>query len=262
MAQHPSADFQTYLLWLEHHHLNSRLPASNQTVQSQIQKVNFEDAGGLTPRFIENIPSSGALPSRKAYCGGYLYYCVPDCQLLGESLLADVQPPEYPSTWTLLETLPPVPGIPHTFFELGILFKADSATSTLESAMETEWVLVVTPDRAVYAVWNSNHDERRRLDISTVVEVEPELWKTRATGGLFPGFEEGCTMVALSADVGELFNAEVPIEERRLLVGRTTSLYTLPEGTKLRFTVEEEGPVYLEPIERQRRAHRIALDQK
>ncbi len=200
LAQSPSSDFDTYSLWAISYlgsragkRLNPR-PASNEQVVEQIWKSNFADGTGslyglwnllnqftlATPFYIGLFTAEQAAKQAVGQKTIHLHL-----RFSTDMLPIDENPPIRPSLRTLLTTLPNVDGLPRCFFQLGNLYTAESARSSLEATKATGWVVVVDADRAVYAIWNPNHSG---IDIVAEDGIDPDWFKTRDVTSFFPGF--------------------------------------------------------------------------
>lgn len=142
---------------------------------------------------------------------------------------------------TYLKTNPDKNLLPKFFLQLGQLCLSPMATAT--SAKSSDFVVVVTPDRKVFAPWNPDGLDPEFIPDD---EINREAYKTRATSGKLSGFSAPCTAISLSANIDILCQSD---QASKVLTISASQFITVPTGTTLRFGgVDMDGWVLLDKI--------------
>jgi hypothetical protein len=84
---------------------------------------------------------------------------------------------------TYLKTNPDTNLLPKFFLQLGQLCLSPTTTTT--SAKPSDFVVVVAPDRKVFALWNPDGADPELIPDD---DINREAYKPRATSGKLPGF--------------------------------------------------------------------------
>jgi len=136
---------------------------------------------------------------------------------------------------------PDNPSLPRFFYELGQLCISTAPTLEKVPLVTTEVIVVVTPDRKVFALWNPLGVDP---EYPTRDAVDRNAFQTRPTSGLLPGFTAPCTAFLLADEINNLCNAD---QSSRLLPIKQSSLITLAPKATIEFGgVDEEGWLVLE----------------
>ncbi len=135
--------------------------------------------------------------------------------------------PRGESLMTLLKCSLPSPNLPKLFYQLGQLYV--SSTANAANARLTCFVIVVTPAREVFAIWNPSGAEPMYVPDSVKTST---AYQTRPVSGVFPGFANPCTAVLLSSNIDYLCQRDqvnIPLN----LSAR--SFINLPAGSTMQY---------------------------
>ena len=179
-------------------------------------------------------PGIAALPLGNFTAGGKQTYCYLSFRNL--LLPKDFQYDETRADTglTYLKTNPGTNFLPKFFVELGQLCLSPTATAV--SATPSAFVVVVTPDRKVFALWNPDGVDPEFVPDD---EIDWEAYKTRATGGKLPGFDVPCAAIPLASNIDTLCQ---PDQVSKVLNISASTSITVPAGTTLQFGgVDKDG---------------------
>jgi len=218
-------------------------PMSNAAAADLLKSTKYDD-----PASIFNItgtigvpPGVAPLPLGKFTVDGKHTYCYLSFRdmLLPRDFLYDEARAD--TGLTYLKTNPDTNLLPKFFLQLGQLCLSPMATAT--SAKASDFVVVVTPDRKVFALWNPDGTDPEFIPDD---EINREAYKTRATSGKLPGFSASRTAISLSSNIDTLCQFD---QASKVLIISASHFIAVPTGTTLRFGgMDRDGWVLLDKV--------------
>jgi hypothetical protein len=221
-------------------------PMSNTAAGALLKSTKYDDPASIfnITAAIGSSPSIAPLPlgnfsvdSKQTYC--FLFF--------RDNLL----PRDFPYDETRADTgltqvkaTPDTKALPRFFLQLGQLYLGPS--SAAGSAKPSQFVIVVAPDRKVFAVWNPDGIDPEFIPDD---QIDSTAYKKRVTGDKLPGFTTACTAIPLVANIDVLCQ---PNQASQPLSISPSTFITVQAGTTLQFGgVDKEGWALLDKLSKE-----------